>query len=34
MLDIPVAAINVHSPYKVCQFGQNSFLFKTQYGLE
>lgn len=33
MLDIPVAAINEHSPYLVTLEEQNSFLFRTQYGL-
>lgn len=33
MLDIPVVTINEHSPYFVTSVEQNSFLFKTQYGI-
>ena len=33
MLDIPVVTINERSPYEVISDEQNSFLFKTQYGI-
>lgn len=33
MLDIPVVTINERSPYEVFSDEQNSFLFKTQYGI-
>lgn len=34
MLDIPVVTINERSPYEVISVEQNSFLFKTQYGIK